>query len=142
SAAVGQVWREVARVGGLLRAEEIFQTRNKSPRFRFAGRAVADVKVRPKQRPDLARLRRLPFVVQLGNRPVWFQVYAKARFPFNAIRVTRGLNKLDISSRRLRESRLVRTDFPRLLASFGVGDDAEQRPPRGHLRPAAVLAGE
>ncbi|PYJ97579.1 MAG: hypothetical protein DME23_14775 [Verrucomicrobia bacterium] len=141
-AAVGQVWREVARVGGLFRAEKKFQAGKKPPRFGFASRAVTDINVRPKQRPDLARLSGLPFVMQAGDRSIWFQVYAEARFPFHAIRVARGLNKLGTLSRRLRESRLVGTDFPGALAGSCVGDNAEQRTPPGHLSPAAALPGE
>src|SRR6266480_1123984 len=111
---VGQVRRKVARIGGSLRAVEIFQAGEKSPRFGFAHRALADVNVRSRQGPDLARLRRLPFVAQMSDRAAWFEHHAQVRPPLHAVGVVRGLNELDTSSRRLRESRLAGTDFPRL----------------------------
>ena len=143
-ATVCEVRREVAQVGGRLCAEEIFQAGEKSPRFGFAAGAVANVNVRPKQAPDLPWFRRLPFVVQSGDRPVRFHACVKTCLPFDAVLVARGLNKRDriISLRRFRQPRFAGMDFPDSLAGFCIGDNPKQRMPHGHLSPTAVLAGK
>src|SRR6266480_4551429 len=104
---VGQVRRKVARIGGSLRAVETFQAGEKSPRFGFARRALADVNVRSKQGPDLARFRRLPFVAQMSDRAAWFEHHAQVGPPLHAVGVVRGLNELDTSSRHFRQSSFV-----------------------------------
>ncbi len=143
-ATVGEVGREVARIGGRLGAEQIFQTGKKSPRFGFTGCALSNVEARPQQCPDLTRLRRRPFVMYPGNRPIRFHNDAKFCVPFDAVRVAPGLNKLRgaVLSRCVVQPRLSGTDFPSLLTGFGVCNDAKQRAPNGDLCPAAGLTGE